>query len=518
MKKIIFNLCLSMLMLGAGSFVTSCSDDDNGPAYGAFSVDQTEITFSDNEADTTIVAVTSPSDWKVEVSEKWLKLPSGESAYGTPGNATNIFFYVEENTNEEERTAVITFTNLADLSQVITVKVVQPGHKPFQYADTNSAAPAGMQSNASKLMKEINAGWNLGNTMESDGTDETAWGNPMTTKTMIDGLKTQGFNAIRIPVRWYSRADADMNINAAWMARVKEVVDYAYNQGMYVILNSHHDNWYDRIVPGTLGETKTDILNKFSHMWTQIATTFKDYDEHLLLAGTNEVVYISQGKEEWGEPTNEDLFVYMNDLNQTFVDAVRATGGNNAWRTLVVQPWASNPEFALKHFVRPTDTVENRLMLEFHYYQPWNFCQQGGDDTKGENKYYWGAPYEDLPYSTNTENDIVKLFGDLKYNFVDKGIPVVMGEYGAVKHQKTSSNQVFGINYTKSEESRAYYLEFVVKQAKNHGFAAFFWDNNCIGTTGENFGLFDRNNNMLPYSEIAVRGILKGVQTGNYPF
>lgn len=518
MKKIIFNLSLSVMMLGLCGCVASCSDDDNNIAYGAFSVDQTEITFSGNEADTTMLAVTSPSDWKVEVSADWLQLPSGATAYGTPGNATNIFFYAEENTAEDNRSATITFTNLANSSEVITVTVVQPGRKPFQYTDANSAAPAGMQSNATKILKDINTGWNLGNTMESDGADETAWGNPMTAKPMIDALKAQGFNAIRIPVRWYLHADAELNINAAWMARVKEVVDYAYSQGMYVILNSHHDNWYDRIVPGALGESKEGILTKFNNMWTQIANTFKDYDEHLLFAGTNEVIYISQGEEVWTEPTNEELFVYMNDLNQTFVNAVRAAAGNNAWRTLIVQPWASDPDMALKHFVKPTDTVENRLMLEFHFYQPWNFCQQSGDDSKGENMYYWGAPYTDLTYSTNTENDIIKLFDDLKYNFVDKGLPVIMGEYGAVKHQKNSANLTFGINYTKSEESRAYYLEFVVKQAKNHGFAAFFWDNNCFDTTGENFGLFDRSNNMAVYSEIAVQGIQRGAQSGAYPF
>ncbi len=516
MKKIIFNWCLSVMLLGICSFAASCSEDDNNLAYGPFSVDQTEIAFNNNEADTAFVAVTSPSDWKAEVSAEWLQLPSGATAYGTPGNATNIILYAKENTDEEDRSATVTFTNLADLSQVVTIRVVQPGHKFFQYAETNSAAPAGMQSNAAKIMKEISTGWNLGNTMESDGIDETTWGNPMTTKAMIDGLKAKGFNAIRIPVRWYSRADADMNINADWMARVKEVVDYAYGQGMYVILNSHHDNWYDRIVPGTLGEAKKDILNKFSHMWTQIANAFKDYDEHLLFAGTNEVIYIAQGKEVWTEPTSEDLYVYMNDLNQTFVDAVRATSGNNAWRTLVVQPWSANPEFALKHFVKPADTVEDRLMLEFHYYQPWNFCQQGGDDAKGENMYYWGEPYTDLPYATNTAKDIIKLFADLKYNFVDKGLPVIMGEYGAVKHQKRMAS--LGINYTKSEESRAYYLEFVVKQAKNHGFAAFFWDNNCIDTTGENFGLLDRSNNMAAYSDIALQGIMKGAQAGIYPF
>lgn len=157
-------------------------------------------------------------------------------------------------------------------------------------------------------------------------------------------------------------------------------------------------------------------------------------------------------------------------------------------------------------------------MLEFHYYQPWNFCQQSGDDSKGENSYYWGAPYANLQYAVNTEEEVIKLFDNLKYNFVDKGLPVVMGEYGAVKHQKRSSNQAMGINFTKSEESRAYYLEFVVREAKNHGFAAFFWDNNCIDTDGENFGLFDRNNQMQPYSEVAVQAIKRGAETGAYPY
>ena len=519
MKKNIFNWCMSAFLAGTLGFgVASCSDDDDNAGYGPLSVDVTEYTFDSNEAATAQLAVTSSSDWKVEVAAEWLTLPAGNAGYGTPGRNIKVTLTATENTEEQPRTAIVTFTNLANTAETASVTVTQPGHVPDAYTDTNTSAPAGMQRNASAIFKDIVAGWNLGNTLESDGADETAWGNPMTTQAMIAGVKAQGFNAIRIPVRWFRENELEtLEIDPAKLARVKEVVDYAYNQGMYVILNSHHDQWYDRIVAASLSEVKDAVLAKYSGMWTQIATAFAEYDEHLIFSGTNEVIYTSQGNEIWTEPTDQNLFTYLNDLQQTFVDAVRATGGNNAWRTLIVQPWACNPDF-MDRLVKPDDTVENRLALEFHYYQPWNFCQQSGDDAAGENMYYWGEPYADLPYSTNTADEIISLFDRLKYNYVDKGTPVIMGEYGAVHHQKTASNQSFGINFTQSDESRAYYLEFVVKQAKDHGFPAFFWDNNAHGTTGENFGLLDRNNNMTPYSTRAVEGIMKGAAEGVYPY
>lgn len=516
MKKNIFNLCMFIFLAGVLGFATSCSDDEGNEGYGPLSVDMTEYTFSSNEAGTAYLAVTSSTDWKVEVVSDWLTLPAGTVGYGTPGKAIRVSLTATENTDEQPRSAIVTFTNLVNPSETVSVTVTQPGHSTTDYTDTNASAPAGMQKNATGIFKEIYAGWNLGNTMESAG-GETAWGNPETTQAMISAVKNLGFNAVRVPVRWYEHADDDMNIDPAWMARVKEIVDYAYNQGMYVILNSHHDNWYDRIVPGTLSETKEGILTNFNNMWTQIAEAFADYDEHLLFSGTNEVIYTSQGEEIWTEPTDQNLFDYLNDLNQTFVDAVRATGGNNAWRTVIVQPWACSPDFALAHFVKPDDTVENRLALEFHYYQPWNYCQQSGNDANGENMYFWGEPYAGYSYSTNTEADVLSMFGQLKYNFVDRGLPVIMGEYGAVMHQKTTANQSFGINYTLAEESRAYYLEFVVKNAKNHGFPAFFWDNNVVGSDGENFGLLNRET-LEPYSQVAVDGIMRGAAAGVYPY
>lgn len=517
MKNSIFRLGLSLWAVSTMLFILACSDDDE-QSYGSFAIDQTDITLESSEAATAVVKITSPSNWKAEISANWLQFATGTQTYGTPCRALALTLTATTNREEAERTATITFTDLTGASKSLALTVKQPGHEPYNYAGENASAPDGMKSNAALLMTYMNTGWNMGNTMESTGADETSWGNPRITKAMIDALKAQGFNVVRFPVRWTPRSNEDMDIDPTCLARVKEVVDYAYSQGMYVILNSHHDRFYDRVVPGTLVETKEGILGKFAHLWTQIATTFKEYDEHLLFAGTNEVIYISQGNEIWDEPTDENLYLYMNDLNQTFINAVRATGGNNAWRTLVVQPWSCSPQLALKHFVKPEDSVADRLMLEFHYYQPWSFCQQGDNDSWGGNHYYWGAPYAQLPHATNTESDMLELFGNLKHQFVDKGLPVIMGEYGAVKHRKTTGNQGMGINFTLSEESRAYYLEFVVREAKNHGFAALFWDNNCIDTTGENFGLFDRNNGMKPYSEQAVAAIQKGAETGVYPF
>lgn len=518
MKNKRIQYSFALWMLTAVCALVSCSDDDDTSSYGPLSVDRSEIILTQNVAATDTLLLTSSSDWKAESSAQWLLFSTGQTAYGTPCRQLPLCIYASENTADTDRTAVITLTDLTGTAAPLRLQVTQAGHRPFAYSDENSAAPAGMKLNASGLMKQIVTGWNMGNTMESNGADETSWGNPMTTRATVDALHEQGFNAIRIPVRWTPRADDELNVSPAWMSRVKEVVDYAYTQGMYVILNSHHDTFYDRIVPGTLSETKESVLQRFSHLWTQIAETFKEYDEHLLFAGTNEVIYISQGAEVWDEPTNEELFTYMNELNQTFVNAVRATSGNNAWRTLVVQPWSANPDFALRHFVKPDDTVEGRLMLEFHYYRPWNFCQQSGDDAQGGNMYYWGRPYAHLPYATDTEAEVTSLFDQLKYRFVDQGLPVVMGEYGAVMHRKTEGNRSLGINFTQSEASRAYYLEFVVRQAKEHGFAAFFWDNNCIGTEGENFGLLNRLQGMTPYSPDAVEAIMRGARAGSYPY
>ena len=500
------NLVLFFLLV----LISSCSSSSDTPIEEvALKLAPSTLILQDNSECQQSLSLTAPGNWRARSNADWCRVSPEQ---GT-ASATQITLKIDMNATKAERTCTITVEAI-DGKESVTANVVQPGRDAYNYQPTNSNAPQGMQSNASRIMQNIKIGWNLGNTLESDGGDwyqgpnvemETTWGNPMTTEEMIKGVKKAGFNAIRIPVRWYNHADADMNVSAEWIARVKEVVDFGINNEMYVVLNSHHDNWYDRMVPGQFNET--EVGKKFASLWTQIATTFKEYDEHLLFAGTNEVITKENGVENWGTPTAANQAI-QSKLNQVFVDAVRATGGNNAWRVLVVQTYAANPEYGIAGFVKPEDKVENRLMLEFHYYQPWNYCSENAEDKR----YYWGSAFSSFkPFASSGEGDVTAMFDRLQTKFVDTGLPVLMGEFGVVCHHEAS-------DLPKADESRAYYLEYVVKEAKNHGFAGFFWDNNAWKTEGENFGLFDRNNGMKPYVQSAVDGILRGAEAGIYPY
>ena len=218
---------------------------------------------------------------------------------------------------------------------------------------------------AQTVAGQIRVGWNLGNTLEAQ-CGETAWGNPAVTQSFINSVKAAGFNAIRIPAAWncHTNPAGSTTIDSAWMARVKQVVDYAYSQQMYVILNIHWDGGWLEEHPLFANQSANNARQQA--FWTQIANTFKTYDEHMLFAGTNEV------HADYGTPTSEHLQVQQG-YNQVFVNAVRATGGNNASRTLVVQTYNTNAWHGLNFFTMPTDTIANRLIVEIHHYDPYDF-------------------------------------------------------------------------------------------------------------------------------------------------
>lgn len=391
----------------------------------------------------------------------------------------------------------------------------------------NDAAPEGMKRNALGIVKDIRLGWNLGNQLESlddrgikvkEIDMEMGWGNPRVTPEMIQAVKDAGFNAIRIPVRWYPHCDKDFTVNKAWMARVREVVDYAYNRGMYVMLNTHHDHWYDRWREDHL--PVDEVYRRMRVLWTQIATEFRDYDERLIFAGVNEMItQRMDGTNEWGEPSVENVQI-LQHLYQEFIDAVRATGGNNSWRVLCVSSWAANPFFALKYFRRPYDVVEDRLMLEVHYYQPWPYAAQTNGDSDPElgNFYFWGRPYAGQPRSVDTQAEVKRLFSQLKREYIDKGLPIVLGEFGAVHHIPTAENGKFGIDFDLTEESRAYYLRYIVREAKDNGFCSFYWDNNYYGGDEENFAIFNRYDGMKVYHKPTLDAMMMGAHEGVFPF
>ena len=225
-----------------------------------------------------------------------------------------------------------------------------------------ASAPA--PSSIAELTTQMTPGINLGNTMEALP-NETAWGNPVPSQALMDGYRAAGFRSIRIPLAWRPYEDAQHQIDAKWMAHVREVVDQARRAGLYVMINTHWDGgWMNH----PTYDHQAAIQAQLAAWWSQIATAFKDDDEHLLFAGSNEV-----GVENSVAPPTPEQAAVQNAFNQTFVDTVRATGGRNATRYLVVQSFSTNIGHAIQFSTIPRDPVPGRLLMEVHYYDPYNF-------------------------------------------------------------------------------------------------------------------------------------------------
>lgn len=367
----------------------------------------------------------------------------------------------------------------------VTIMLASMGSK----AQTVEPDSEGMTLSAQEWTRDVVMGWNLGNSLECPNT-ETEWGNPKTTQAMIHAVAEAGFNAIRIPVRWINHVNntTDMVVNADWLARVKEVVDWCLEENMYVIINTHHEDWYDR---NPYYSKQEENNRKLAALWTCVATYFRDYDQRLIFAGTNETTV------NWAAPTAEQQAV-QNSYNQTFVDAVRETGGKNYYRNIVVQTFACSPYHGLNGFTIPTDKVEGRLSVEFHYYDPYEYC---GNCTY----YYWGEAYKDKGriLSSSTEKTITNLFDRITNTWAKKGLGVVMGEYGVANHFTEDDKQT-------QQENMQYYLKCVVSEARQHGFAAFAWDNNAFNNGPENFGIFKRWQNMAVGNTYFLKGITEG--------
>ena len=325
------------------------------------------------------------------------------------------------------------------------------------------AATSPGQLTSVQLSKELVPGINLGNTMEAIP-DETAWGQPVPTQGLMNAYRDAGFKSVRIPLAWSQYAYADGgHIRPEWMAHVKQVVGYARNAGLYVVINVHWDGgWMDH----PTYDRQAAINARLAKLWTQIATTFRDDDEHLLFAGSNEVGMADtsgQPKPEWAE--------VQNGFNQVFVDTVRATGGRNATRHLVVQGYFTNIDNTVAFNTVPKDSVPNRLFMEVHYYDPFHFTLDGKSGV-----WQWGKLATD-PAASETWADepwVDAQFRLMKTHFVDKGVGVIVGEYGAyVKPQ-----------YPGMAAQRRYWAQYVTRSIVQHGLVPMWWD------TGE---LIDRH-------------------------
>ena len=343
---------------------------------------------------------------------------------------------------------------------------------------TFTISVSGMRNITSlNLSKEMSPGWNLGNTLEAIG-GETNWGNPKASQTLMNSVKAAGFKSIRIPVSWKQYADANDNISASWMARVTEVVNYARNAGLYVMINIHWDGGW---MQPTYAQ-QSMVNARITKFWTQIANNFKNYDDYLLFAGTNEV--LKDG--DYGTPTVE-YYTVQNSFNQTFVNAVRATGGNNASRHLVVQGFNTNIDHTVNFFRKPTDSASNRLMVEVHYYDPYNFTLNDNDTI-----WQWGNIATN---SAATETWANEPFADaqmqkMKTKFIDAGMGVILGEYAATSR----------LNISGAERYRTYWNQYITRAAYTRGIVPMYWD---IGATGDNTtGLFNRNTGAQVYPNL----------------
>jgi len=322
----------------------------------------------------------------------------------------------------------------------------------------------------------LGRGWNLGNTLESlndynppyTTSQETVFGNPVVNQKLMDAGAAAGFKSVRIPVEWKQYIDSTGNVAPSWLARVKEVVDMARIAGLYVIINQHRSDWYN---PTFASQTAGNAAYK--KLWTQIANNFKDYDNHLLFAGTNEIHV------DYGVPSSENCTVQAG-FNQSFVDAVRATGGNNASRTLVFQGYNTDITNTITACGAPvpTDTVSGRLMMEFHYYDGYNFTLNDKSAI-----WQWGsiAINPAVTEAWDNEAHVDAQFDKAKAAYADKGIPVIIGEYCAMS--KTE--------YDPSLKYRDYWTKYVTGSAIRHGFAPYYWDTGAY--PDHSCGLFDRN-------------------------
>lgn len=342
-------------------------------------------------------------------------------------------------------------------------------------ADALPSAQAKTPVTAAEFVKRLKTGWNLGNTLDAQGDwisgldTETAWGNPKTTKEMIDAVKKAGFNTVRVPVSWgTNHMDSSNRIDAAWMARVKEVVDYGINNGMYVILNSHHEGGW--LIPDE--KNKESSEKRLKDLWKQISETFKNYDEYLIFEGMNEP-RVEGSPREWSGGTPEEHEI-LNGLNQAFVDTVRASGGNNKTRYLMVTPYAASGEYSAMSALKIPD--DKYIIVSIHSYSPYNMALNTNSKVSA------------LDESGIREID--RLMGNIQRAFLDKGVPVIIGEFGYINKD--------------NETARAEAVRYYLGEAEKKGIPCIWWDNGSVEIKpgSEGFGILDRKTLKWQYPEI----------------
>ena len=367
---------------------------------------------------------------------------------------------------------------------ICTVPVIAEEVQLPELTNLKSFSPP--ESAALSFVRNLGAGWNLGNTFDAyndslignELTLERYWCGVKTTREMIAAVRAAGFRSIRIPTSWHNHVDADFHISEAWMDRVQEVVDWCMEEGFYVILNTHHDVGVQYYYPDIAhAETSEKFLVS---VWSQIAERFRDYDEHLILESFNEPRLKDTDVEWWLNPIDArcvDSAKEISRLNQVFVETVRAAGGRNADRYLMLPGYDASADGALSpYYVLPEDSVPDHLIVSVHAYTPYDFAL----NLKGTSSF---------SASRRQDQNAVTSFMDKLYrHFVAKGVPVVIGEYGALNK--------------KNLQDRVDFFAWYVANASARSMPCLVWDNNAFTGNGELFGFLKRQTLTCPFPEI----------------
>ena len=481
MKEKIFKIIFVTFVFGFA--VTACDKDTPDlPAISGVTVSPSTATVKKGESQTFTATVIGTNDPALTVS--WSIIETGKNAATTINADGMLVVAAAENLTSLTVKATSTMDNTKSGTASVTII---DGDFPKPLNDLT----------AEQIVNNIKIGWNLGNTLDCSGLSwlgtnpavsqmETAWGNPVTTKANIDALKNAGFNAIRIPVSWAKCVDVNYNIRADWMARVKEIVNFAVDNDLYIILNTHHDEEIFKFLDSDMPES----TKAFKRIWEQIADAFKDYSEKLIFEALNEPRTIGS-LNEWSGGTAEE----RNNLNtyyRIFVETVRAGGGYNDKRILMINPYAAGGDATSMNGLKiPEDIVQNKIIVSYHTYAPYDF-----------------ALNVNSPVNTWNRNNLVDtnpITGsmDLAYNtFVSKGIPVIIGEFGAINKNNTAV--------------RAEWADFFVCYARSKKMPCFWWDNGGVSGDGETFGLLDRSTNNFSFPQV-VDGLMTGINTEYTP-
>ena len=384
------------------------------------------------------------------------------------------------------------------LSFILSLLMAMTIFTGLDLGDINAQALSGdtlKNADTEAILEDMGLGWNLGNSLDATGGSsldtETSWSNPKTTQALIDKVKSLGFNTVRVPVSWGKHVSGDnYTIDSAWLARVKEVVDYCYKNDMYVILNIHHDTKSSESASGAGYYPRSSAYSsseKFvTSVWSQVAEYFKDYDYHLIFETLNEPRLIGTGYEwwfnKWSIPSEvKDAIECINKLNQKAVDTIRNTGSNNKGRLIMCPGYDASIDGAtVSGFKLPTDISgnKNRIAVSVHAYSPYNFAMNVGSGSTSS-------------YTSSIKSELQELFSTLKSTFRDKGIPVVIGEFGSTDKNNTAERVKWATDYT--------------ALAKKNNIPCVLWDNNAfaryngssIVLNSEYHGYINRKNNTV---------------------